>query len=362
MRYLQSILVIISALILAACSGEVVNEEKAVRPIKYETVKYLDAVNAKTFSGISKTERVTQLSFRSTGVLSKFDISLGQGVKKGQLLASLDNVQARLNYENAISSKNSAESQMKTAKLSFDRVRVLFEKGASALSDFESAKNSYRTAQQSYNSSVRSVAIQKDQINYGYLYAPESGVISSVNVEVNENISPGQTIASLNSGTGMEIILGLPESIINLVQKGMDVGVSFTSVDDRKFDAKVSEVSPSLSADTATYPVTVVLDAPIKLVKSGMSANVTFNFKGQTESNDKQRLIVPTEAVGEDENGRFVFKLKSQGENAIVEKVKIEIGSLTAKGFEVTSGLQLGDNVAVAGLQTLLNGQEVKLK
>ena len=114
----------------------------------------------------------------------------------------------------------------------------------------------------------------------------------------------------------------------------------------------------------ATYPVTIALDAPIQLVKSGMSASVTFDFEGEAlgKSNQKQRLIVPTEAVGEDENGRFVFKLKSQGNNAIVEKVKIEIGLLRSSGFEVTSGLQLGDNVAVAGLQTLLNGQEVKLK
>jgi membrane fusion protein, multidrug efflux system len=362
MRYLQPILLIIFAFVLVACSDEVVEEEKSFRPIKYETVKYLDTVNTRTFSGISKTERVTQLSFRSTGVLSTFDIRLGQVVKQGQLLASLDNVQARLNYENAISSKNSAESQMKTSKLNFDRVRVLFEKGASALSDFEAAKNSYRTAQQSYNSAVRSVAIQKEQINYGYLYAPESGVISSVDVEINENISAGQPVATLNAGNGMEIKLGLPESVINLVQKDMSVKVSFTSLDNANFDAKVLEVSPSLNADTATYPVTIVLDKPIDSVKSGMSANVTFNFEGTEQSKDKQRLIVPTEAVGEDDNGRFVFKLKSQGEIAIVEKVKIEIGSLTPKGFEVNAGLQLDDKIAVAGLQTLLNGQEVKLK
>lgn len=361
MRYLQSILIIITAGILISCSDQVVEEEKAVRPIKYEQVKYLDGANMRTFSGTSKTERVTQLSFRSAGVLSTFDLNLGQAVKKGQLLAKLDNVQARLSYENAISSKNSAESQMKTAKLAFDRVRVLFEKGASALSDFESAKDSYRTAQQSYNSSVRTVAIQKDQISYGYLYAPENGVISSVSAEMNENVSSGQTIATLNAGTGMEITLGLPESVINQVHKGMDVEVSFSSIDATKFDAKVSEVSPSLNAETATYPVTVELDAPIELVKSGMSANVTFNFDSQVQSSEQSRLIVPTEAVGEDENGRFVFKLKTKGEHAVVEKTSIEIGDMTADGFEVTSGLQLDDKVAVAGLQTLLNGQEVKL-
>ncbi|MFT6968592.1 MAG: multidrug efflux system membrane fusion protein [Cellvibrionaceae bacterium] len=362
MRYVLSVSVIVSALMLVSCSGDVVEEEKLVRPIKYEKVTYLDNTNARTFSGISKTERVTQLSFRSTGVLSTFNISLGQVVKKGQLLASLDNVQALLNYENAVASKNSADSQMKTTKLNFDRVRVLYEKGASSLSDFESAKNSYRTAQESYNSSVRSIAIQQDQINYGNLYAPEDGVISAVNVEMNENIGIGQAIASLNSGAGMEISLGLPESVINGVQQGMKVKVDFTSLAGSEFDASVSEVSPSLDGDTATYPIIVVLDGPTELVKSGMSANITFNFEGQTTNSVKQRLIVPTEAVGEDDKGRFVFKIKAQGDHTIVEKVKIEIGSLTAQGFEVSAGLQRGDKVAVAGLQTLLNGQEVKLQ
>lgn len=362
MRYVLSVSVIVSALMLVSCSGDVVEEEKLVRPIKYEKVTYLDNINARTFSGISKTERVTQLSFRSTGVLSTFNISLGQVVKKGQLLASLDNVQALLNYENAVASKNSADSQMKTTKLNFDRVRVLYEKGASSLSDFESAKNSYRTAQQSYNSSVRSIAIQQDQIDYGNLYAPEDGVISAVYVEMNENIGIGQAIASLNSGAGMEISLGLPESVINGVQKGMKVKVDFTSLAGSEFDASVSEVSPSLDGDTATYPIIVVLDGPTELVKSGMSANITFNFEGQNTNNSKQRLIVPTEAVGEDDKGRFVFKIKTQGDNTIVEKVKIEVGLLTARGFEVSAGLQRGDKVAVAGLQTLLNGQEVKLQ
>ncbi len=126
MRYVLSVSVIVSALMLVSCSGDVVEEEKLVRPIKCEKATYLDNTNARTFSGISKTERVTQLSFRSTGVLSTFNISLGQVVKKGQLLASLDNVQALLNYENAVASKNSADSQMKTTKLNFDRVRVLY--------------------------------------------------------------------------------------------------------------------------------------------------------------------------------------------------------------------------------------------
>ena len=112
-----------------------------------------------------------------------FDIKLGQKVKKGQLIAKLDNVQSRLAYEQALTQLNSAESQMNTAKLSLNRIRSLYEKGSSSLSDFESAKNAYRTAQESYQSAQRGVDIQREQVRFGFLYAPSDGVISAVNAE-----------------------------------------------------------------------------------------------------------------------------------------------------------------------------------
>ena len=72
--------------------------------------------------------------------------------------------------------------------------------------------------------------------------------------------------------------------------------------------------------------------------------------------------MVPSIAVGEDSNGRFVFLLKQNGETAIATKQIISIGKLTSEGFEVISGLENGQLIATAGLQTLLNGQEVSIK
>lgn len=349
-----------TASLMVSCSQETVTTAKSVRPVKSIEVQPTDINNSRSFSGTAKTDKVIQLSFRSIGVLSKLNIKLGQKVKKGQLLARLDNVQARLNYENAISSQNSAESQMRTAKLSLDRTRALFEKGGSSLSDYEAAKNSFRTAQQSYQSAIRSAAIQKDQIQYGYLYAPSSGVIASVNVEINENIATGQAIATLNAGKKMEIVLGLPESVINHVKKEMPVVVNFPSIIDMHFNGKVSEVSPALDTSTATYPVTVILDVPNEIIKSGMSANVMFDFSQSSQA--PQLLIAPTQAVGEDGNGKYIFKIIQDGEQTIAKKTTVTVGKLTAKGFEITSGLKPGDRIAIAGLQTLLNGQAVNPK
>ena len=349
---------ILSGLVFS-CSEEKKETKKFVRPVKYQEVGYLGGGKIRTFSGTAQTDKIIGLSFRSSGIITTFNIKLGQKVKKGQLLSKLDNVQARLNYESAVSSKNSAESQMNTAKLNLNRVRSLFEKGSASLSDFEAAKNSHKTAQESYESSKRSVAIQQEKIRYGYLYVPEDGVIAAVNAEKDENVNAGQNIATLNAGSDMEILLGIPESVINGVKKGNTVNVSFSSLPEQTFKGQITEVSPAVDASTATYPVRIMVTNPSNDVKSGMAANVTFDFG--TSKNNNTVLVVPANAVGEDSTGRFVFLIE-EGNEVTVKKQQVVIGKLTVEGFEIKSGLSVGQKIATAGLQTLLDGQEVKLQ
>ena len=361
MKQLSNLLIIVFlASFLTSCSGEKKQEEIFLRPVKYEQVGYLGGEKIRTFSGTAETDKIINLSFRNTGIITQFDIKLGQTVRKGQQLARLDNVQSRLSYEQSVTQLNSAESQMNTAKLSLNRVRSLYEKGSASLSDFESAKNSYKTAQESYKSAKRGVDIQKEQIQYGYIYAPEDGVISAVLSEVDENASIGQTMATLNSGTDMEITLGIPESSINGIKEAMEVNVDFASLQGKVFKAKVTEVSPAVDSNTATYPVRVTVVNPSKDIKSGMAANVTFDF-GTEQTGKNKKLVVPANAVGEDSNGRFVFLIQESDSIATVKKQQVAIGDLSAEGFEIKSGLSYGQKIATAGLQTLLDGQKVKL-
>ena len=102
---------------------------------------------------------------------------------------------------------------------------------------------------------------------------------------------------------------------------------------------------------------------PSQAIRSGMAADVSFSFTQSTDAAvTTPRLMVPAKAVGEDANGRFVFLLEQQGQSHVARKQTITIGALTADGFEVTSGLSDGQLIATAGLQTLLDGQTVKLK
>jgi multidrug efflux system membrane fusion protein len=352
-------LILFSLLMLTACKDKNV-EVKTLRPVSYQSVGYLGGETVRTFSGTARTNKIINLSFRNNGIITVLNMKLGQVVKKGELLSQLDNVQARLNYESALEALNSAASQMNTAKLNLNRVRSLYEKGSSALSDYEAAKNSYTTAVASYESAKRSVSIQQEQIKYGYLYAPEDGIIATVYSEMDENVTAGETIGVLNAGADMEINIGLPESVINGVTQGMEVAVNFSSLENQQFKGKVTEVSPAIDESTSTYPIKVTLIDPSSEIKSGMSANVTFNF-GTTNS-EINRLIVPAKAVGEDSNGQFVFLIEGKDQVGTVKKQPVKIGALTTEGFEILEGLKFGDQIATAGLQTLLDGQEVKLK
>ncbi|MGD1846023.1 MAG: efflux RND transporter periplasmic adaptor subunit [Salibacteraceae bacterium] len=342
-----------------ACGEEEKSTEKFIRPVKYQVVGFNAAAKDRTYSGVAEIDKSISLSFRSSGVITQFNIKLGQKVKKGQLLARLDNVQAKLSYENSISSKNSAESQMKTAKSTLDRVRSLYEKGSTSLSDYESAKNAYETANQSFNNAKRSVEIQKEQLNYGILYAPENGTIATVNAEIDENIIPGQQIATLNAGQQMEISLGLPESVINQVKTEALVNVGFPALGDQQFEGKVTEVAPAIDGNTSTYPVRITVTNPIDEIKSGMAANVTFDFSDEGPKNTA--LTVASNAVGEDSKGRFVFLIEEKEGQYFVRKQPVTLGQLTSAGFEIVSGIEEGQKIATAGLQTLLDGQEVKL-
>ncbi|MEM9326683.1 MAG: efflux RND transporter periplasmic adaptor subunit [Bacteroidota bacterium] len=345
-------------LLLGACGSEQQASAPLLRPVVYEEVQYGGATALREFNGTAQTDLVINLSFRSSGIITLFDMALGQRVRKGQLLARLDNVAARLAYEQALASLRSAESQMKTSELNYDRVRSLYEKGSASLSNFENAKNAFQNALSGFESAQRSVQIQQEQINYGLIRASANGVIASVSAEVDENVSPGQVVAVLNAGDEMVIDLGVPEGVINDLRLNMPVRILFPALADQDYKGTISEISPAVNPATSTYPVKISIDEESSDIKAGMAATVAIDLNTVSD----QYLIVPAKSVGEDSQGRFVFIVSESTEEAVVKKQYIQLGDLTTAGFEVVNGLQEGSKIATAGLQSLLDGQKVRVK
>ena len=334
-----------------------------LRPVNFQVVGSSGGSQIRTFSGVAKAGDEIELSFRASGIITKLNAKVGQKVKKGDLIAKLDNVQANLAYEQSLSALNSSESSMNTAKSSLNRIKSLYEKGSNSLSDYEAAKNAFQNASDQYESAKRNKSIQQTQISYGFIYAPSDGLIASSNSDLNETASPGQVIAVLNAGKQKNIVVGLPENVINKVILGMHTELSFSSLPNEQIKGTVIEISPVVDANSATYPVKVSIEEATGVVKPGMTASVTFNF-GEVAIVQEKRIVIPVKAVGEDGKGNFVFIIKADADNktGIAKKQQITIGDLSNEGFVVEKGLEQGQLVATAGLQTLLDGQKVKLQ
>lgn len=333
-------------------------EEKAppLRPVKYEVVGSSESDMVRTFSAVAQAGDQIELSFRSSGIITELNVEVGDKVKKGDLIARLDNIQANLAYQQSITSVNSAQSTLNTARTNLERIRTLFEKGSKSLREYEGAKNDYENAQAQYESSLKNQAIQATQVDYGFIYASADGTIVRKDSELNENVSPGEIIAVLNAGDEINIRVGLPESIINQVKLNMSSKVSFAAINDT-LEGTVSEISPVLESSSATYPVKLKIDNTGN-VRPGMAANATFVFPGS----NSEIPIIPVKAVGEDGDGNFVFVVQKETEGVgKVSKKYVRLGSLTPDGFEIIEGLDNGEWIATAGLQTLLNDQKVKL-
>ncbi|WP_299458818.1 efflux RND transporter periplasmic adaptor subunit [uncultured Microscilla sp.] len=355
-------LVVLIFLCLNACGGKEEKKVEVLRPVKYKKVGIYSGEKIRTFSGIAKAAGEVVLSFRAGGIITEVKAKVGNRVKKGDLIARLDNVEARLALEKSATSVNSALSGMNTAKSELDRVKTLYEKNSASLKEYQAARNAYQNALAQYESAKRNQSIQATQTKYGFIYAPQSGVIAGVDGDVGESVQPGHQFATLNAGDGMQIEVGIPENLINKITTEMEVDLSFSSLDKKTFKGSVVEVAQITDKGAATYKVKIDVIAPVSTIRPGMAADVTFKF-GKKQKEEKHKVVVPVKAVGEDGNGNFVFVVTSKdGKVGVVKKRKVVIGEISSDGFEIKTGLSQGELIATAGLQTLLDGQKVKLQ
>lgn len=328
--------------------------------MKYAQVQQSGGIVERTYSGTTQSSSVTHLSFRTGGMIVKLNAKVGQRVKKGALLAQLDQKDALLAYDQALADVQSAKVQYDNAASSFERTKKLYETNNTSLSDYERAKTSYANAESSYEISLKRLDLQESQVAYTKIIAPMNGIISEVRSEINEVIRSGSTIIMMSSegNNDIEAQVGVPEKYINEIQNGDQVEISIRSID-QTFKGSVAEVAYASSTTGVTYPVTVVIESKASnQLRPDMPVEVTFRFG---DADQKLILVAPLKAIASGVDGHYVFKLTADENGYLVNKSIVELGDITKDGFEIKSGVSEGDIVAVAGLSSLYEGRKVKL-
>ncbi|MDF1868446.1 MAG: efflux RND transporter periplasmic adaptor subunit [Saprospiraceae bacterium] len=371
MKNLLLIFSLFTFFIFYSCEGEQNKElPEAIRPIRISKVIKSGDVGDKTFSGAAQASKQANLSFKVAGTILDFHCKVGDRVPKGHTIALLDATDYSVQLEQAVAQSKSAETQIKsaetqliTSKSTYERIEKLYENNSVPLSEYENAKGAYEAAKSQFEATkAQSTASNKqaqaaqNQVGYANLRAPFAGVITMVNVEENELVNSGTPIAVLTSESDPEVSVGVPGIFINKIKKGQNVHIQFSVLDNTTFDGTVSEIAFS-SGQASTYPVTIKIKNPSSEIRPGMAAKVRFSLG---DNNDKEKLIAPAKAIGEDAKGKFVFVVVQSNENYSVKRRSIKIGNLTQGGFEIKEGLKEGEMVATAGLKSLLDGMKVR--
>ena len=356
------VLSVLTLLGAAACDeGEQVEAAaEIIRPVRVQQVFAAGGEQQRVFSGVAKPGIESRLSFKVGGSVQRLQVNVGDRVREGALIASLDPDDYRLQAQEAEASLERAEAEARNAAANYERTRALYENNNASRTDLDAARSAAESSTAAVASIAKQLELARRQLQYTRLRAPLDGEIATVDIELNENVRAGTAVVTLISGKTPEVQVNVPGVLIARVRQGDAVDVAFDAIPGEWFSAEVTEVGVGSGGVATSFPVTVRLQRAASRVRSGMAAEVTFSFQ---YGDGRERILVPPVAVAEDRDGRFVYVVEPGAEPGfgVIRRKAVEVGNLTGEGIEVFSGLLDGERVVTAGVSRINDGLKVRV-
>ena len=335
-------------LFVAACSlascGRKAEVAQPIRPVKVTSVRAVDYID-RDFAGMSTADDATTLAFKIAGQVASVDVSKGDYVEKGALLAQLDPRDVELQAAADKAQYDKASSQL-------SRMKRLLDHEAVSRQEYEAAQTSFVQARSAYENS-------KDLLSQTKLRAPFAGVIERTYVDTYERVQAGQTILRLVNPVSSTVEFTIPEKSLPLLADSTTrFSVTFDNYPDRRFSARLDSYAKT-SSDAYGFPVSLKIDRDAALearISPGMTCQVTM----RTSDPADRGMGVPLTAVyAPAEGGTYVWPV---GADDRVERRSVVLGDIFGRDMvSVVSGVESGDVVVTAGVYRLRDGERVKI-
>ena len=295
--------------------------------------------------GNVSTKNLLVLYPEYSGILSKVYVKEGQKVKKGQILAKIDD---------AGMSQQVAQLQIQSdlAKTTFERQKRLWEQKIGSEIQFLQAKSSYE-------SQLKAVNQAQSQLAKTIVRAPFSGTIDDVITEQGSVVAPGQSqLMRIVNLDDMYIETNVPENYISNVTKDKMVLVEFPVLG-KTIDAKVRQAGDFINPANRTFKVEIAIPNKDRSIKPNLTAKLKIN-----DYTNKKALLLPQSIISENADGQqyvYVITEKKSNQEAIAKKVIIETGKTQGDVIEVLKGINNGDEIINEGARNVKHGQTVKI-
>jgi RND family efflux transporter MFP subunit len=348
----RSILLLALVGSLAGCKPENVTvESRAVRTVVVDLKPIGDDRQA---VGEVKPRYESDLSFRVAGKLLSRLVDVGAVVRQGDTLATLDTQDFQNHLRQTEADVFAAQATLVDAQGTEGRLASLVKTGATSKASYDTAVANLRSAEAKYNAAQAGLDLTRDQLKYTQLKADFDGVITAVGAEAGQNVTAGQMVVKLARPDDKDGVFNIAETALaDQRDEHPKVIVWPLSNPDLTIQGVVREISPIADPATRTYTVRVTLNDTPPQIRFGMSIG------GRWGGSSAPVVTLPLSAVFEKGGAPAVWVFDQQSGSLALKSVTV--GHYEANTAVIGTGLAKGDVVVTAGVNTLREGQKVRI-
>ncbi len=319
---------------------------EAPRPVRVQTVAWVQVRPALTVSGTVQARTQADLAFRVGGKVASRPVEVGDHVRAGQQLAWLDPADLQFSKEAAEAALEGAEADAANAQADLKRYDQLGRSSPAYLpSEYDKRTAAMRMANARVVQAMRQAALARDQRAYGALTADADGIVTALPVQVGQVVSSGQTVATVAHTAEIEVVADVPEHRLAELRAAPDAVISLWALPGVVLHGRVREVGALADAASRTFAVKVtVLDAPGDLIALGMTATVSIGTAGAPLA------VLPASALTDQGGKPAVWVLDPAAHRAALRRVDIA-GYGGDGSLLIRAGLTEGEQVVTAGVQ-----------
>ncbi|MDH6231092.1 RND family efflux transporter MFP subunit [Mesorhizobium soli] len=343
---------LLALLALAACSGEPEQAPEIIRPV-LSTVIQPRTKQVQGFAGTIQPQVSADLAFRILGRVVSRPVNVGDLVKKGQTVAALDPVALELSLQAARADLSSAEAQFANASGSEERQRALLASGNTPQAAYDAAKQGRDSARANLERSRAALVKAEEELGYARLFSDFDGIVTATGAEVGQTVSPGQMVVTVARSDIREAVFDVPEDVAASLNVGAPFEVVLQSQPSIRAQGKIREIAPQAESATRTRRVRLTLTNPPPAFRLGAT------MTARRVADVPPSIVLPLTALLERDGQTSVWVVDPRASTVSLHEVKV--GARSDGTFTVAGGLEPGTRVVTAGVNSLTDGQKVKI-
>jgi RND family efflux transporter MFP subunit len=338
-------------LMLSACNSEetVVDSNKTIiRPAKLLTIEAAAQNKFLNYPAVIKSRKLSALSFEVTGRVQEVLVVEAQNVKKGQVLARLD--------------QSNLKADLKAVKAEYHNANTEYQRAVRLMKADAISRSELGKRKSKRDVSKAKLTTAKKALKDAVLIAPHSGSIAKISIFKEQLIQSGKDAISILGKGGLEATINLPSVIMANAKKEKnpkdDAYLILNVAPEHKIPVRFKEASLEADETTQTYEITFSFKAPKGVnILPGMNAKVWFRdpITSITEDN---AITIPLTAILSDGQKKYVWLVNQTSMQ--VSKREIQLKEGVGSKLIVLSGLEEGESIVSAGISSLSEGTHVR--